>query len=287
MTCQRRISEISDTPPMRSAIPMSLDWSARVNRLQTLCLIIASLMWLFSSGLAHAYENGYQIELETGGLWQSRNLAQSPNAANNMTPAGTRFSFKSLQGSGPNPYFRISAAYTWDDKHRVHALYAPLKITGTGTLEEPVLFQGSLFAPGEQTRALYRFDSYRIGYRYRVYASDSWRVWLGATVKLRDANIALAQGSLKANRANTGPVPLLSIYARKTISSRWSAILDAEGLAAPQGRALDAAVKLRYQLESGAGVSAGYRMLEGGADNKKVYTFAWLHYGLISFDYRF
>ena len=33
--------------------------------------------------------------------------------------------------------------------------------------------------------------------------------------------------------------------------------------------------------------TARLRMLEGGADNKKVYTFAWLHYGLLSLDTQF
>ncbi len=250
-------------------------------------LMIACAVGVVGVQPTHAVANGYEVELETGGLWQSRNLAQSPNSDSDATPIGTRFSLRSLQGSGPNPYFRVSAAYTWNDKHRVHVLYAPLKITGTGRLDQAVSFQGTTFAAGEQTRALYRFDSYRIGYRYRVYDSSSWQIWLGATIKLRDANIALTQGPTKANRANTGPVPLLSAHLVKSISPRWSVILDAEGLAAPQGRALDAAAKLRYQFQNGAGVSAGYRMLEGGADNNKVYTFAWMHYGLLSFDYRF
>ena len=104
---------------------------------------------------------------------------------------------------------------------------------------------------------------------------------------MRDANVALSQGLARANRANTGPVPLLSAYLRKSISPKWSVILDAEGLASPQGRALDAAAKLRYEFQNGSGVSVGYRTLEGGADNKKIYTFAWIHYGLIAFDYRF
>lgn len=253
----------------------------------TRVLVFASVICLIAVEPTHAYDNGYQVELEAGGLWQSRNLAQSPNSASDTTPIGTRFSLKNLQGSGPSPYFRISAAYTWNERHRIHALYAPLKIVGTGRLDESVSFQGTSFAAGELTRALYRFDSYRVGYRYKVYDSDSWQVWLGATIKLRDANIALSQGATKANRANTGPVPLLSAHVRKSITPQWSIILDAEGLAAPQGRALDAAAKVRYQFQNGAGVSAGYRMLEGGADNKKVYTFAWIHYGLVSFDYRF
>jgi len=104
---------------------------------------------------------------------------------------------------------------------------------------------------------------------------------------MRDANISLAQGAVDANRSNTGFVPLLSLYVRRDLSERWSAILDLEGLAAPQGRAIDAAFKMSYQLTEKMGLNTGYRMLEGGADNKKVYTFAWLHYGLLSLDYRF
>jgi hypothetical protein len=169
----------------------------------------------------------------------------------------------------------------------VHVLYAPLTITGTGTFSSPVLFQGATFAANAPTDSRYRFDSYRVGYRYKVLDSAHWQVWGGVTVKVRDANISLAQGAVRANRANTGPVPLLSLYARRDLGDRWSAIFDVEGLAAPQGRAVDAAFKIRHQLSNGIGVSAGYRMLEGGADNKKVYTFAWLHYGLLSLDYKF
>ena len=31
----------------------------------------------------------------------------------------------------------------------------------------------------------------------------------------------------------------------------------------------------------------GYRMVEGGAENDKVYTFTWLHYGLFGAAVRF
>lgn len=250
-------------------------------------LMTALVTFFIAVEPTHAYGNGYQVELEAGGLLQSRNLMQSPNSASAAMQIGSRFSLKKIQGSGPSPYLRLSAAYTWNEKHRVSILYAPLKIVGTRRLDNTISFQGISFAMGEKTRALYRFDSYRVGYRYKMYDSDPWQFWLGMTIKLRDANVVLSQGPLKTNRANTGLVPLLSAHLRKSISPSLSFILDAEGLAAPQGRALDAAVKLRYQLQNGAGVSAGYRMLEGGAGNKKIYTFAWIHYGLLAFDYRF
>jgi hypothetical protein len=252
-----------------------------------MCRSLLLLFAVLAAGSAQAFENGSRFEVETGGIWQSRNDAQSPARATATMPQGTRFSLKALQGTGPSFFARLSAAYTWDDKHQVHALYAPLTITGSGTFQNPVSFQGQSFAANTPTDGRYRFDSYRIGYRYKVYDSDDWHIWGGVTVKVRDANISLSQGALKANRANTGPVPLLSLYARRDMGDRWSAIVDVEGLAAPQGRAVDAAFKIRHQLSNGVGVSAGYRMLEGGADNKKVYTFAWVHYGLLALDYKF
>jgi hypothetical protein len=234
----------------------------------------------------HAFDNGYRVELEVGGVWQSLNTAQSPARTTATSPQGSLFSLKELQGSGPEPFARLSAGYTWGDRHQIHALYAPLTISGTGAFSTPVLFQGEAFVANVTTAGRYRFDSYRIGYRYKFLDECRWQLWGGATLKARDANIALTQGAVQANRANTGVVPLLSLYVRRDLSERWSAIFDLEGLAAPQGRAIDAAFKVRYRVTDRIGLNAGYRMLEGGADNERVYTFAWLHYGLLALDYQ-
>ncbi len=66
-----------------------------------------------------------------------------------------------------------------------------------------------------------------------------------------------------------------------------SLVLLGVRLAAPQGRAFDVALKGRYALGSRAELAAGYRTVEGGADNDEVYTFAWLHYAVASLMYRF
>jgi len=248
-------------------------------------LTIAALAVCISP--VHAFENGSSVEIEAGGVWQSLNDTQSPARMTATLPQGSLFSLKELQGSGPEPFVRLSAGYTWGDRHQIHALFAPLTISGTGAFSTPVLFQGEMFAANVGTAGRYRFDSYRIGYRYKFLDDSQWQIWGGATLKVRDANISLTQGAVEANRADTGVVPLLSLYVRRDLSERWSTILDLEGLAAPQGRAIDAAFKVRYQVTDRIGLNAGYRMLEGGADNEKVYTFAWLHYGLLSLDYQF
>ncbi len=43
----------------------------------------------------------------------------------------------------------------------------------------------------------------------------------------------------------------------------------------------------QYGFVSGWYAAAGYRTLEGGADNDDVYAFAWLHYAQVSVGRRF
>jgi hypothetical protein len=55
-------------------------------------------------------------------------------------------------------------------------------------------------------------------------------------------------------------------------------LLDGDALAAPQGRAEDVALAIWADLSKSLRLRAGYRLLEGGADNDKVYTFALVNY---------
>lgn len=237
---------------------------------------------LLSISAAQAEEKRFSFEVEGGGVWQSRNKAQIPNDA-----AGTRFSLRSLTGNGPSGWVRFEGTYAWRDRHQVRVLVAPLSIKGTGTSPTAIRFDGQTFAANAPIRASYRFDSYRVSYRYKFYEGNGWRWWGGVTVKIRDANVKLQQGQRTEDDPNTGPVPLLNLYGTYAINDRLSLVFDFDGLAAPQGRAFDVAAKLEYALTDDFAVGIGYRTLEGGADNDDVYTFAWLHYALLSARYKF
>ena len=52
-------------------------------------------------------------------------------------------------------------------------------------------------------------------------------------------------------------------------------------MAAPQGRAEDVLAAVLFRLSPALTIKAGYRLVEGGADNKEVYTFALIHYAAI------
>jgi hypothetical protein len=58
-------------------------------------------------------------------------------------------------------------------------------------------------------------------------------------------------------------------------------LFDADALAAPQGRAEDVLLAFQVRPREGISLYAGYRTVEGGADNDEVFSFAWFHYGAI------
>jgi len=221
------------------------------------------------------------VELEGGPVWQTRNDVQVPN-----DDTGTRFALDDLTGSGPFPSFRLYVEGRLGRKHGLRLLAAPLSIEGTGLLSTPVEFNGVQFEPGETTEASYRFDSYRLTYRYRLVANPKWQVDIGLTAKVRVAEIQLAQDGVSTSYSNTGFVPLLYAAASWRPAPRWALTLDADGAAASQGRAFDVSLKLYRDLSDRWSVSLGYRTLEGGADTEDVYTFAWFHYATISVVYR-
>ena len=164
---------------------------------------------------------------------------------------------------------------------------APLTVEGTGRLNDDVMFEDEMFAADLPTKGTYKFNTYRMTYRWTFYDRERWRLGLGAAVLVRDADITLEQGHKRQSRDDLGLVPLLHLYGEYRFNDRASVILDMEGAWSPMGRAIDAALKAQYNFDSGLYLETGYRTLEGGADNDDVYTFAWLHYALVAAGYRF
>ena len=87
--------------------------------------------------------------------------------------------------------------------------------------------------------------------------------------------------------SNVGFVPLLSFNAEYRFAPRWTAVVDVDGLIAGQGRAIDAAAKIRHDLTDHWSVSTGYRTFEGGVDNSERFAFGWFHFAVASIGYRF
>jgi hypothetical protein len=215
----------------------------------------------------------FLLEVEGGVAWQTRNDVQIPNSAQ-----GTRFSLVDFVGSGPLPTFRVY--FTWNivPRHSLRVLVAPFWYTRSGNFDQTVLFAGETYLPGVPVDATYKFNSYRLSYRYAFLLRERWRLWVGFSAKIRDAKIGLSQGATASEDIDVGFVPLLNLGATFRASEHWRVSLDFDGLAGGPGRAFDVALKVGYDFNRRVSLNVGYRLLEGGADVSEVYNFAWFNY---------
>jgi hypothetical protein len=246
----------------------------------TLHILVVLLLSMMAGKTDAQADSRFALELEGGGVWQSRNDVQIPNDR-----SGTRFSLVDLIGSGPYAAGRLYLTWNISERHGMRLLLAPLSVTDSGVLESPVGFEGETFDAGVATDATYKFNSYRITYAYRIHNGPSWRWWLGFTAKIRDAKIEVEQPGTMSRKTDLGFVPLLHIRGEYRFRERWRFRLDLDALAGGPGRAEDLGVNLCYDLSDRLGLSLGYRTVEGGADVDEVYNFAWLHYAVISILY--
>ncbi|MFT4541449.1 MAG: hypothetical protein ACI841_000287 [Planctomycetota bacterium] len=214
-------------------------------------------------------ERPWRVSFEPNVSWQVRNDVRIPNDA-----ASTRFALDELGGKGAYAGGRVTLDVDLDGRNALRFVAAPLRTQGTGQFDEPVSFQGKTFSANTDTLGRYRFDTYRMGWSWRMDTRDSLHWRLGTTLLVRDAEIELQQGATSASDDNVGGVPLLHSAAELEIGGAWLLTGDLDAAVAAQGRAIDLSLGIRYQATDAWDLSLGYRLLEGGADNDSVFTFA-------------
>lgn len=215
---------------------------------------------------------GVEAEVEGGVVFSARNDTRIPGNG------GTDLSLVNDLHTDPTPAFRVRLGYRFADRHFVTVLYAPLQLNARGTVDRDVAFAGGTYPAGTPILAVYRFNSYRLTYRYSVIRQGGFDVASGLTGKIRDAETSL-YGATARRKTNIGFVPLINVHiAWRPTGSAFGLLLDVDALAAPQGRAEDVLLAGTFRPRDGVELRIGYRMLEGGADNDEVKSFAWFHY---------
>lgn len=247
---------------------------------RTLALLaFAALIALAGTGPAGA-DDRFRLELEGGAAWQLRNDFAVPG------DTGTRLSIDEAAG-GPFLAVRGTLWYDLSERTSLRLLAAPLRTKATLTPDAPVEFNGTTFSAGTPLDVDYVFDSYRLSWVYRFRHSGPVSFRAGITAKVRDAKIELAQAGVSSAKTNTGFVPLLYGGVRWQLTDALALDLEADALAASQGRAEDVALRLEAKVSPKVDLFLGARTLEGGADNDEVYSFAWFGYAIGGVAFRF
>lgn len=248
---------------------------ASMNAIRLLALPLAC------AALPAAAQTPWRLDLEAGASFTRMNEVRIPSRT------GTEFDLNRLQGSPASPLLRVGVDWDPWQRHGFRLQYQYLRTEGTGTLPGPTAFAGQAYAPGVATTGNYRFDTWRATYRYTLVDTPDFRLRIGATLLLRDAEIRLRQGGVTSRDSDVGVVPLLHASFDWRFAPAWTLRGDVDALGASQGRAIDVGVRVARELAPGWEGSLGWRMLDGGVDNSSVRNFARFHGVTLGAAYRF
>ena len=240
-------------------------------------VVLACATFLAFGRLAGA-ESGFSIQVEGGAAWQMRNDFAVPGDTGTLVR---------LPQGDVSPAFRASVNWDIGRRFSLRFVAAPLSTATDFVPTSAVLFQEVTFQPGESVTTDYRFDTYRVTGSWRFAPASAWQLKVGATLLLRDATIELSSASARAEKSNTGVVPLLYGAARWQATPRFALEAEADAAAASQGRAIDASLKGAWAVSPHTELQLGLRVLDGGADNDEVISFATFHYAIAGVAFRF
>jgi hypothetical protein len=222
---------------------------------------------------------------------------------------GTRFDYRRDGGQDVLfPFFRFSTDLKFKGRHTIVFLYQPLKLTGETVLAEDTVFDGVTFPAGTALNSTYGFPFWRISYLYDFLRRRGDEVALGFSLQIRNATITFtsADGTLRADRRDIGPVPALKFRGRWGFDNGvwWGTEID--GIYAPvsvlngsdseiTGALLDASLRVGYDFTDKVSGFFNVRYLGGGAVGTESnpnppsdgYTKNWLHFVTVSLGVEF
>ena len=233
-------------------------------------LFIAALMSIVSLRFAYA-QSDLRVEFEGGVAYQTRNTCAIPADS-------TKFSYRDLFGRGPFKYGRLTAFIHENENSGYRIAVVPLTASGVGKLPAGIKFSGVNFAPGVDTFGRYTFNNYRFTWWHRWRPIDDIQIRAGWTFFVRDADVALSQGTNHASFYNLGPVPLFYLDAEKKFGTCWDSRFEFDGLVAPQGGALDFGLSFGYKISDSVSLRTHFRYLDGGTGSGSAYNYATIYY---------
>jgi len=214
----------------------------------------------------------WRLEADGGVVLPGYNTVQVPN------PGGTRFSLRNDLDIESPAFLRMRLTWRLAQRHELSLLYAPLTVNARGILPKGIRFDDTEFSAGEAVSGVYRFNSYRLTWRWHWIRARKVDLWVGLTGKIRDAEVRIEGEGRTALTDNVGFVPLFHLYMRWRWADAFGLILEADAAAAKQGRAEDVAAIVYWRPSKRTELRAGYRFVEGGANVEQVYNFAFIGY---------
>ncbi len=240
----------------------------RKNRIAVILLVALLSLICFSAYARLSFEVG------TGAVFSGRNDVRAPNIS------GTNISLSDELETDPNYFVRVRLAYS-TGRHNIELFAAPLRLEASGRVNKLVKFEEEEFSANVPLTAVYRFDSYRLTYRYKVINTRRLQAGVGITANLRDGLISFEGSDKESEKKDTDVAPLINFKIRWALSRKLSFLIEGDMLPASQERIEDVLFTVQYELDNNIALKLGYRMFEASTDVDELYNFRLLNYVVI------
>jgi len=219
------------------------------------------------------------IDVETGIVKVNRNDASSSwkNSLGELNGIdGTLFSYAKDFKNPIKPLFRFRASYTLgkSKRHFLSFLAAPIQYKTEGILNSPITFNSKTFDAKKQTEGFYKFNGYRLTYRYNIVQKENLIVGVGLTLNVRDAEFSLKQDTIYERNYNRGIVPLINTYLNYKFTNKLGLLVDGDVFYIDNtGGAIDYLAGINYSMKDKVSLKLGYRFFSGvGSEKGNVYN---------------
>ena len=165
---------------------------------------------------------------------------------------------------------------------RLAAGFLPIDFSGTGNLNQTLIFSGKPFLVNSEVSSSVDMDIYDLALTWNILNIDDLpvRVQLGPelSVKVVDANVSMVDHTtgLKESDSLTAPVPTIGARARIGLAD-WVALVGRVGYMEYDGNSfLDVDGQIEFSPIPLVGIFAGYRYLDLEVDESGVFIDATL-----------
>jgi len=226
-----------------------------------------------------AAQDRWRFDFENGAAISGYNDVAIPGNT------GTRFSMTDDLTSDTEYFWRVRADFRFAPKHVLSGLVAPLTIIlqAASTLR---LISRARPSPRRPDRRYLDVQLVSRDLSLRAVAERHLDVRLRRFregPRRRDPSRVEREGGRKTD---LGVVPLINFKFERRLGARAAFLLEGDALAARRAARGHLRGHRRRRGERWS-IKAGYRFLEGGADNDEVYTFAAVHYVAAGVVFRF
>ena len=173
--------------------------------------------------------------------------------------------------------FSGEIALSWGNS-RLSLNYLPLDFSGTGTLSETIVLNGTEFSAATEVKSSLTLDLYDIGYTYYLLNFDDlptrFQLGLEVAVKIADADFSIKESTTGESESESvlAPIPTAGMRARIAIADYLGITGRVGYMEYSDNHFLDAEAQVEFSPVPMVGIYAGYRYFDLTIDEDELYV---------------